>query len=193
LEFGDIPELQAYAIAAARRADPKIATEIASKVARSSAATATHQREAKAIINRAMLLGKPVNLSLPLVEDGEIDLTQQQGHVTVVVVWSPSKPGSLDPLSVFKRRLSPGVQIICLALGGTTDDVMHVRSRLPAVTQFCHVPIGPKANQVATALRLQLAPYIYVLNRSGVLSDFGPLSEMRAVLTRAGVTTTKTS
>lgn len=192
-EFGPLPELDSYAVATARRSDPKTAHALASEVIGSGAASVSDQREAKAIKERSKLLGKTINLSVPLAEGGEVNLGAERGHVTIVVVWSPRRPEALDPLAVFGRAFPRGTQVVALALGGTETDAKRISRILPVVTKSAYAPHGPPTNSAVDALKVHLSPYVYVLNRSGVLTDFGTIGDLPVVLTRAGVTQKKTS
>jgi hypothetical protein len=192
-EFGSLPELDSYAVAIARRSDPRTAHALASEVLSSSAATIGDLREAKATKERAKLLGQLVKLSVPLADGGELDLGAERGHVTIVVVWSPRRPEALDTLGVFGRAFPRGTQVVALALGGTEKDAKRIGSILPVVTKSAYAPLGPTTNSAVDALKVHLSPYVYVLNRSGLLTDFGTIEDLPDVLTRAGVTQKRTS
>jgi hypothetical protein len=192
-EFGPLPELDSHAVATARRSDPKTAHVLASEVVGSAVASDSDRLEAKAIKERSKLLGQTINLSVPLAGGGEINLGAERGHVTIIVVWSPRRPEALDPLTVFGRPFPRGTQVVALALGGTETDARHISGTLPVVTKSAYAPLGSTTNSTVTALKVNLSPYVYVLNRSGVLTDFGTIADLPAVLTRAGVTRKKTS
>jgi hypothetical protein len=192
-EFGPLAELDSYAVATARRSDPKTAHALASEVVRSTAVVARDMREAKAIKDRCRLLGHSINLSVPLADGGECNLGTERGHVTIVVVWSPRRPEALDPLSVFGKTFPRGTQVVALALGGTANDAKRISRTLPVLTKSAFAPFGPATRSVGDALKVHISPYVYVLNRSGVLTDFGTIDELPDVLTRAGVTKRKTS
>lgn len=192
-EFGPLAELDSYAVATARRSDPKTAHALASEVVSSTAVVARDMREAKAIKDRCRLLGQTINLSVPLANGGEINLQEERGHVTIVVVWSPRRPEALDPLSVFGKAFPRGTQVVALALGGTANDAKRIGRTLPVLTKSAYASFGPATKSVGSALKVHISPYVYVLNHSGVLTDFGTIDDLPDVLTRAGVTKRKTS
>jgi hypothetical protein len=192
-EFGPLQELDTYAVATARHSNPRIAHALASEVVSSATASVRDQREAKRIKERSKLLGHTINLSLPLADGGQLDLGAERGHVTIVVVWSPSRPEALDPLAVFERAFPRGTQVIGLALGGTKNDAKRIGHTLPVLTKSAFAPLGATTKSAIEALKVHLSPYVYVLNREGVLTDFGTIDDLPDVLTRAGVTKKKTS
>lgn len=190
-EFGALPEIDTHAIAAARRADPAIAAALAGPVTRSPVAPPAAKAEARAIQDRAHLLGARLNLTLSLIAGGEFDLRQPVAPVTLLVVWSPKEADSLRDLAIFARGVPKELEIIYFAVGGTVAEAQRAGRSLPTPGKLAHVPAGDAAATAIAALKLRSAPYLYVLNRAGTLSDFGPVGELPALLTRAGVTETK--
>jgi hypothetical protein len=187
-ELGDLPELETHAIKIARRSDPKTAIALASQVRKSPVATAAAKAEAQSLQNRALLLGHSLPLRVPLLDGGQLDLAQPRGKITIVVVWSPSDTDGLRPLEVFgKKGLPAKTQLVSLAVGGTTGEVMRSRHYLPPNTTQGHVAEGAAAKTAIATLRVHTLPYVYVLNQSGMVADFGSLGELTSLLKRAGV------
>jgi hypothetical protein len=186
-EFGEIPEYHTYAMELARTMDLATALRLATETSHSPVATASAKAQAKVILDRMHLLGKPVNLRLTIVDGAEFDLSKQAGKITVVVAWSAADPRSLDALKPMGRMMPKDVQVVFLAMGGTKKQVQTGRAASPLPGTHCHAPAGPLSRAATDSLKLQYSPVprLYVLNRAGKLVGIGRLEELPALLTRA--------
>jgi hypothetical protein len=188
-EFGDLPQIEVYAVGVARRADPAVGAAMAAQTVRSAAAPADIKLEAKSLSNRAGLLGSAIPLKVITADGVTIDLAHLGGKTTVIVVWRPQEPDALQELARFARAIRPTVQVIYIALGGSATDVAKAAVSLP-MAGISSYATGDTAMKV---LHIYSAPYMFIINGSGVLSDFGPVSQSMAILTRSGAIYTKHS
>jgi hypothetical protein len=181
-EFGPIPEVDIYAIHAASTVNPKIAACIASRVAQSAAAPAEIKAEAKRLSQRAELLGSPVGLVITSPDGSQTDLATESGDITILVVWHGKEPDSLRELTRYAKAIRRNVQVIYIAVGGTAAGASAIQGSLPIAGKSTYAPV----TSTVEALRLHSMPYLFVVNHSGKLSDFGPLSQAMVVLGRSG-------
>ncbi len=186
-EFGEIPEYHTYVMELARAMDLPTALRFATETSQSPVAPPAAKAQAKVIMDRMSLLGKPVNLRLTIVDGAEFDLSRQAGKITVVVAWSPANPGSLAALKPMGRIMPKDAQVVFLAMGGTEKQVKAGRAASPLPGTHCHAPAGPLSRAASDSLELQYSavPRLYVLNRAGKLVGIGPLEDLPALLTRA--------
>jgi hypothetical protein len=187
-EFGDLPAIQGFYLESARVAEFSRAAVIAAKIAHSGAASAAAKGEAQAILGRAALVGKALALKLPLLGGGEIDLSQKQDKLTVLVVQSPFSTVGLEPLGKLDNSARKNSQFVFLYLGGTAQEAGAARAKTRIAGRHCHAPIGPVANKTAASLQLQFtrSPFVYVVAKSGVLAGCGSLSEVATLVKEAG-------
>lgn len=190
-EFGPMPEIDTYAAGVARRADPATAAAMAEQLVRSGVAPVAVKAEAQKILERSALLGHKLELKLSSVDGDVVDLAQLQGKVTLLVIWPVTEPDTLQTLASYAKVVPKNAQVVYLAMGGSKAQVYRLKTALPISGQSCYAAAGPAVNATAAALKLRTLPCIYVLNRMGVMADFGPLSELPALLTRSGVTPAK--
>lgn len=187
VEFGDLSELHDYSMEIARRADFASAVKIATEVARSPNATANAKSRAQAILDRAMLVGRPVNLKLAKVDGGMFDLAQQRDKLTVVFVWSPSDPQGLELVKRFEKALPKDTQLVYVAFGGSAPLVNRLKPSASALGVHCHAVAGTASKAASDALKLRYAdlPGLYVINRAGLLSAVGHVEEFAALMAQA--------
>ncbi len=184
-EFGALPEIDTFAASVARRADPATAAAIAGQLMHSPVAPTEAKAEAQSILERSAQLGQKLELKLSLADGGELDLAQLQGKVTLLIAWPATQPDTLQTLVRYVKAVPKQAQVIYLGMGGTKAQVTRLKNALPIPGQSCYAATGPAMNATAVALKLRTLPCVYVLNRAGLLSDFGPLTEFPAILARA--------
>lgn len=188
-EFNDIPEVEVYAVGAARHATPAIASAMAGQISRSASAPAEVKAEAKSLSARAQMLGSSPQLKVIDADGAEVDLSNLIGKTTLVVAWPVSQSNVLQELARFSLGIRKDTQIIYIAVGGTQADAAKIRSTLPIPGQSTFAT----AEAAVGALHLYTMPYVFTVNRAGKLTDFGPLSQAATVLRRAGAIVVKRS
>jgi hypothetical protein len=187
IEFGDLPELHDYSIEVARRADLPSAVKLATEVTQSPKATANAKARAQSILDRAALVGRPIDLKLTKVDGGTIDLAQQKDEITVIYVWSPNDPLSLESVKRFENALPPGAQLIYLAYGGSVPLVNRLKVSAAMAGIHCQATAGTASKAASDGLKLRYTdlPYLYVINRSGVLTGVGRMEEFTTLIAQA--------
>jgi hypothetical protein len=187
VEFGDLPELHDYSIEVARRADLPSAVKLATEVTQSPKATANAKARAQSILDRAALVGRPIDLKLAKVDGGTIDLAQQKDKITVIYVWSPTDPLSLESVKRFEKALPPGAQLIYLAYGGSVPLVNRLKASAAVAGIHCQATAGTASKAASDALKLRYTdlPYLYVINPSGVLTGVGRAEEFTTLMAQA--------
>lgn len=185
-EFGTSSVIQSYYLQLARRAEATLANQIATGVSRSPAASPEARAEARSIIARAGMVGKPLQLTLPRIRGGEFNLGQQQNKLTALVVWPAGDPESLASMTAFQGGLPEGVQVVYLPIGKVSV-VLNAQGKLPVPGVICYAPTGSarKAMDEALNLRYAPAPCVYVLDRAGKVVGVGRLKELSALLAKA--------
>jgi hypothetical protein len=184
IEFGNTPEVFNFYVSVARVADMSAAQALAAKII-SWPATPEAKAEAQSILARHALVGTTLNWKLITIDNSEFDLAKQASKITIIYVWTPVGEGDgLAPLNKVKKSLPPNTQIVYFPLGMSVGDVRTLQPTAPLPGIFCYElrgAIGPTAEK----FQVRHTPYIFVLNRAGVLSGFGPAGELASLLTTA--------
>lgn len=186
-EFGETPEYYTYTMQMARTLDLPTALRFATEALHAPAATAATKLQAKTLVDRMGLLGKPIALRLTGLDGTGLDLAKASGKITLLLAWSPSDPSSLAVLKTLGKAVPKDAQIVYLALGGTEKAAKALWAAPPLPGVHCHAPAGPLSRAVSEALHLRYSPVprVYVLNKAGNLAGFGPLEDLPLLLTRA--------
>ena len=183
-EFGHTAALHDYYQEVARGADMFTAQRIATNLLQWPV-DAKIRREAQSIVDRHALLGKSLAVTLPSIPGVPVDLARKTGAVTVLFAWAPDGGREmLQSLTPWRSSLTPGVQLVYLALGGTAEEIATLQSAAPIKGRFCHQQ-GAAVAPTLRALKLTGLPYVYVLNRDGKLAGHGPVGELKSLLALA--------
>lgn len=171
-EFGDLPEVAAFYVEAARPYDVRSAAAIVAPVLKSKVAPVAVKNEAQGMVHRAALLGKPLKYQPTMVDGGRLEWSKPSIKYTTLVVWSPARSGDLALLKQLKG-LPKGVQIAYLALGGANDEVARARKDIPFPGVYCHAAEGIAATTASESLRLNYAPLpqVYLIDAEGKVLD----------------------
>lgn len=187
IEFGELPEYHDFMMQIARRADLATAARLAASVLQSPTAGAEAKKRATIMAERAALVGSPVRLKLAKVSGGEFDLGQQSGKVTLLMVWSPSDPSSLDLIKNLQKVLPKDGQLVALAYGGTVQQLSRLTASLPASIIHCHAPAGAASRAASDGLKLRYSelPVVFALGLSGALRGIGQAGEVATLVRSA--------
>jgi hypothetical protein len=105
----------------------------------------------------------------------------------VLYVWtSGSDPAAhgFSALRPLRGRLPRDVRWIYLGLGVTTAAARAAEPRAPFAGIHCQDDGGPRS-ALAQRLRVTSSPTVFVLDRRGVLTGFGRVDELPALLAAA--------
>jgi len=184
-EFGDIDEAYRFYASVARSADMDTANRVAGELLQWSAAPAETKAEAQTIRDRQNLIGQALNAQWPTMDGKTFDLSQQTGKLTIVYVWSTAgDPQGMGGLLSLKKTLPANTQMVYLALGGAADQLQALKDSAPIPGIFCFEPINT-SSPARDLLRVRHTPFVFVLNKLGKLSGFGPVSELSNLVAAA--------
>lgn len=187
-EFGPIPEVQGLFAGLAARAGMETGNRLATQLLElrpSPSARAT----AEAVTARYGLVGRPLALRLARLDGTTFELpgVAASAGPTVLYVWTPDHPRDghgFNAVRSLRSRLPAGVRWIYVGLGATTADARAAAARAPFDGIHCQDDGGPRS-ALAQRLRVTSSPTVFVLNREGVLTGFGRVDELTALLSAA--------
>ena len=188
-EFGPIPEIHGLYAGLAASAPMTTANRLATKLLEMRPAPAVRVA-AEAITTRYGLVGRPFALRLTRLDATSFELpakTNAPGP-TVLYVWSPGHiphVGAFAALTRHRGRLPANLQWIYVGLGVTAAEARTAAVRAPFAGTHCREETGPRS-AIAQKLQLTTSPTVFVLNRQGVLTGFGRVDELPALLAAAG-------
>lgn len=179
-EFGELPKVFEFYCSVARAADMVSAARIANVVVASSAPSETRS-EARTILERAKLVGQHLPYVLNSIDGQLIDLAQPQETPTAILVWSAAfNPSALLSVMQFKA-MSPNCRWIYVSINSTREQVLAAKDKAPFLGSHCYYPPSSGAPFVE-GLKTRLLPYVYIIDRNGRLSGFGPVEELPNLL-----------
>jgi hypothetical protein len=113
-------------------------------------------------------------------------LAQSRDKPTVLIAWSPEDASSIATVTRFEKSLPKDTQIVYLAMGGTSVQVKKVSDNPPLPGIHCHAPSGPLSRSATQGLKLSYSPIprVYVLNRAGLLTGFGRIEDLPALMAK---------
>ena len=176
-EFGDLPGVHRFYASVARSADMRTADRIA-QLEIASPAPAEVKAEARAILERRNLLGRPLNLAVPATDGTVVDLARHNDRPTVVFFYSAANnPGSLVAPKRFLKTPVADCRWVYVAVNSTAPQVSAAKARAPFPGTHCALTAA-EAAPLLDRLRHRHFPYVYVVNRQGLLTGFGPIDEL---------------
>jgi hypothetical protein len=182
-EFGDVAPVFDFYADVARGADMVTAKRIATSLSAWPAGPRA-KADAQAILARDALIGRPLAGTLTAIDGPPINLAQQKDRLTVIYVWGASNPRGMAPLASYRKSIPAGTQLLYLAIGGTAEQARIAAASAPVPGVTCYEARG--ANGPTTAqLRILRAPYVYVLDRAGLVAGCGPLAELPNLIAAA--------
>jgi len=187
-EFGPIPEVHGLFAGLAARAGMETANRLATRLLELRPPPNV-KAAAEAITTRYGLVGRPLPLRLARLDATTFELpgTAADTRPTVLYVWTPGPAPaahSFPALRTLRGQLHRDVRWIYLGLGVTSAAARAAELRAPFAGVHCQDDGGPRS---ALAQRLQVtsSPTVFVLNRHGVLTGFGRVDELPALLAAA--------
>lgn len=155
------------------------------KVVVASSAPAETKTEARTILERAKLLGQRLPYVLNSIDGQLIDLAQPQDKPTAVLVWSAAlNPSSLLGVKQFKDLSFRDCRWIYVSVSTTAEQLLAAKDKAPFPGVHCYYPPRSGAPFV-DGLNNRHFPYIYIIDRDGRLSGFGPADEFPKLLAAA--------
>jgi hypothetical protein len=180
-EFGGIPAAYGLYVHVMRATDQATAFSVAQKLSSMAGAPEAAKAEAARVIGRNAMIGKP----LPIILTGDlakpVPLGLSTAGPTLVYVWSNRRgTGELDALAQVKASVLPGTQVIYVAVNSDPAQAEAARARAPLPGAFYFQTAGFKG-VTGKALGLEQTPYVFVLNRQGVVAGCGRLEDLPAL------------
>ena len=183
-EFGDMDEVHRFYASVARTADMDTAKRVAGELLQWPA-PAEAKAEAQTILDRQNLVGQVLNAQWPTMDGKTFDLSQQTGKLTIVYVWSTAgDEQGMGGLLGLKKTLPANTQMVYLALGGAADQLQALKDSAPISGTYCFEAINT-ASPARELLKVRHTPFVFVLNKAGKLTGFGPVSELSNLVTAA--------
>jgi hypothetical protein len=184
-EFGDtVPVLGLY-VSIARTTDVATATRVATKLLGLKSVPQWVSEQAQAVADRAQLIGKPLDLKLATIGGDTIDLSVPTTRPTVVFLWNvmDGLDASMEMLNHFKP-FKVDARWIYVGLGGEQPVSDRPMAGSPFASTHCFV--RPQfGNAVTNYLKVNQAPYIFVLNPAGKVIGYGFPENIAALLEAA--------
>lgn len=138
--------------------------------------------EARGIMNRYELIGKPFSLVMKSPDGTIIDLGARRARSTIAYIWSATQsPNSLLALNRLKAGPAPNNDWVYICVNSTQADFNTKKVMAPFSGQHYFMPPGGE-NSFFDALGNRVVPYAYVISEEGLLSAFGPVSEISQLL-----------
>jgi len=184
-QFGDRPEIHSLYMSIARSADMTSARRIVTNVMQSSAPEEIKQ-EAQAILARLSLVGQPVKAKLKTIDGQMLDL--QQAASPTLLYFARYRSGSshgLLALRKMKQAVPSNARVVYIVIGAPVEDAQALKSLIPIPGAICSVEPDDSAS-IARHFNINRAPYVCWLNRSGVLTGFGPVAEVASLVQAGG-------
>jgi len=183
-EFGDRPEVFRLYAGIAHQVETEAGHTLAKRITQMPA-KAEIKSQAQDIIERHALLGRPLDLPLTTLEKRKIELKKTTGGPTVLYVCSGGTSASFfSGLGGLKKKVPAGTQWIYLFLGSKPADVTAAKARAPYAGSICHETLQTM-QRVEERLNLRTSPFVFVLNRQGILSGYGRVDELPTLLAAA--------
>lgn len=187
-EFGPIDEVFGLYTGIAASVDMESANRIATKILEMRP-PAFARASAEVITAHYGLLGRPLPLRLTGLDGRAFDLAAGPAGAgpTVLYVWT-AMPGEVGrpfaPLAAQKRNVTKDARWIFLGLGASAAQATAAQNAAPVPGVHCADPAGP-TSAIAQRLKVRSYPMVFVLNRQGVLTGFGRVDELSALLATA--------
>jgi hypothetical protein len=184
-QFGDINDSYYLYLNVMRTTDLSTSVATAQKILGMNAPTWA-KAEAQIVLNRYALLGKPLNLTVTTYGGWPLNLRTPRGKPTVIYFWS-NKTGTdqLGLLKKFATSIPANAGVVYFCLEADLTKVKAARSAAPLPGIFCFEQSGLNSPEETYLGVLQL-PYVYILNSQGVLTGFGRIQDLPALITSAG-------
>lgn len=174
-EFGNLPDYYDFYASVARGADMATAQRIASRILKGPASAAA-KGEAKAIMDRAALLGRHLNVKLRDPKGHVVDLGAPSSGPTLLIVWS-NFGHNLPGLAAVEKKLPASTRILYFSPGATLAQINAAKATAPAYAQLCSEPVNT-SGAFSSVLKVRQTPYAFAVNRTGAFVGFGPISEV---------------
>lgn len=136
------------------------------------------QAEARALLARTGLVGRPLTLALPALDGTRVDLARRSDQPTVVFFYSAAvNPASLAAAKRFQKTAAANCRWVYVAVNSTAAQVNGARAAAPFSGTHCALAPADSL-PVLDRLRLRHFPSVFVVNRKGLLTGFGPVEEL---------------
>ena len=180
-EFGDIDEVSNLYTTFLLTAPMEDANRVATKLSKKS--TPAPLRELASVISgRHNMVGKPLNLKLVNLEGKELSMADPSSKATILYVWSYGwKMGSPDEAPKILYDIPDGVRWLFVSLATAPDQLKSAHVAAPFGGTHCAIAGGLNSSEVG-ALKLSQCPFVYVLNSKGVLTGYGQIDELPALI-----------
>ena len=182
-EFGDRPEVFRLYAGIANQLEPEAAHTLAQRIIQMPA-KAHIKSQAQDIIERHALLGHRLDLQLTTIDRRPVDLKNLVGGPTVLYLRSVGAGNPYGGLAALRKSVPVGTQWVYLFLGQPLASVTAAKGLAPYAGSICHEPLETM-QRVDERLHLRTSPYVFVLNRQGLLSGYGPVDELATLLAAA--------
>lgn len=175
-EFGDSDLVANLYLTIGRSASPRAGAEIARQVLSFRHLDNDTRKTARLLLERADILGRQMDVHLNAVGGGKIDLSRGGAKNTVLIVWPSEKPETLAKVEPWCNAVKKSSDIVFVALNGNRSAASQLPQPIAHAGRHCYLPPGRDSRELLEKLKVRVAPYVYVLDRQGRITDFGALS-----------------
>ena len=185
-EFGELPQVYSMYLGVVHAGDPKTAAAVAGKLIGMSTAPVWAKAEAQLALDRAKLIGKPVDLILTTTTNAAVDLAAPNPTRTILYVWSNDAGTSdLQTLERYEQLVPTSVRFVYLCIDARLDSAAADVALEPIPGFSCFDPSN-FSGLAAKTLKVRFTPSVYVFNTDGTLAGFGDLVDLPSLLEPAG-------
>lgn len=182
-EFGNTPEVLRLYNETARGADMATAVQLAQQVV--NVQTRPDLRhDAGMILGRQMLVGRRLTSSVRTTDGATLDLGKLRGQPTLICVWSTGTPATLDALAGLTPAQTRELRVLYFSPGASLEQLQRIKPT-PAVPGVLCYREANAYRRLEDELKIQQAPYLFVLNADGIMKGFGPIDQAAALLALA--------
>lgn len=181
-EFGELPEVYGFYLAAAEHGSCFNSGDVAIKILQATP-PAGIRASAQRVYDRWKLIGKPLDLALTRNDGVQTSLGALAGKRTVVVIYAGDRdPAGPSGLQAFRNAPPTGVNWVYVAVGAIARQ-STISTPVPGGTH-CVEPLGLKG-EVAKRLNVSKLPAAYVIDGKKTLFGFGRIDDLRWLLAKS--------
>ncbi|MBM3852217.1 MAG: hypothetical protein FJ399_03585 [Verrucomicrobia bacterium] len=172
-ELGDTAEVYGLYVSIVRTTDLTTATRVANRLLGMARAPEWAKSDARTLLERSHLIGRPLNLTITTIGGDLIDLAAAHANRTVIYFWNPADgPVAFAALDRFRAALPTALRWVYVAVTGAPPVSDRPMAGSPFASTHCY-DRAQTGGSIVRALKVTQAPYAFVLDRGGRVAGFG--------------------
>jgi len=185
--FGDVDPVFSRYTDLLKTTDAATAVTVANEVLGMTNAPVWARAVAQTVLTRHGLIGQPLKVMLTTRIGMQLDLSQPVGVPTLIYYWSnQAGTGDLRSLATFASSVPAGTRVIYVCLLADLTQMDAAQQAAPLSNGiFCFLGSGFNSPE-ESALGLNQLPYVYVLNKDGLVAGYGRPEDLPALFQAIG-------